>query len=375
VRKTPLFESHQSLGAKFTEFGGWEMPVRYSGLSEEHHCVRDHVGLFDVSHMGEIFVTGEKAFEFLQYVTTNDLSTISVGQAQYALLCNEQGGVVDDIISYFISENQYLLCVNASNAQKDYEWLISQKEKLNFSSLEISNLSDSYGQIAVQGPKARALVSEVFDSEIFPGQTEISKLEPFHFSYQQTTGEPFSLLIASTGYTGEDGFEIFCLAEETPRIWEQLLEKGAKHSVQPIGLGARDTLRLEVAYPLHGHELRDDLIALSSNVSWTIKFDKGSFVGKEALEASKKVGIENRLIGFEIEDRGIAREGAKILDEKANEIGWVSSGTMTPTVGRAIGLAFVNRKKFAESEEILAEVRGKHLKLRHVKLPFYRREK
>lgn len=370
MRKTPLFESHASLGAKFTEFGGWEMPVRYKGLVEEHNCVRKRVGLFDVSHMGEILIKGENALRFLQMATTNDLSKVSMGQAQYALLCNQSGGVVDDIISYFVSDNEYLLCVNAANTQKDVEWLSLQLNSLGLDSVSIEDVSSNYGQIAVQGPKARELVGEIFSQ-----YREISTLKPFSFICEKPQTGDFDLLIACTGYTGEDGFEIFCKTAATLEIWNQLLAVGEQFGVQPIGLGARDTLRLEVAYPLHGHELKDDLLALSSNVSWTIKFDKEFFIGKEALVQAKEKGVSQNLIGFEVIDRGIAREGARIFNQDDLEIGWVSSGTMTPTVGRAIGLAFVDTQKMSVSTEIFAEIRSKKLQIRKVKLPFYRSKK
>jgi len=368
LRKTPLFESHKSLGAKFTEFGGWEMPVRYTSLKDEHECVRTKVGLFDVSHMGEIFVSGKGALSFLQLVTTNDLSKISHGQAQYALLCNEKGGVVDDIISYFIRDDFYMLCVNAANCEKDFVWLNKQLENSGLKDVNLDNASADYGQIAIQGPSAEKLLEKVMS-------LSLSDLSAFSFLTIDTDNSQRPTLIARTGYTGEDGFEVFSSNQETKSLWQSLLEQGEEFGVQAIGLGARDTLRLEVAYPLHGHELTDDLIALSSNVSWTIKLKKGEFIGREALATAKQSGVKHKLKGFSVDGRGIVREGAKIFDDSGKEIGWVSSGTMTPTVGKAVALAFVDVNSLKNTSAFKAEVRGKMLNLKLEKLPFYRREK
>lgn len=335
LKRTPLFDSHLQLGAKMVPFAGYEMPVQYpSGLIEEHNAVRTGVGIFDVSHMGEIFVSGDSALSFLQRVACNDVSKLEIGKAQYSALLNEDGGVIDDIIVYKLGDKRYLLCVNASNTEKDFEWLKEQ----NREKVEIDNQSALWGQIAVQGPKAKDLVS--------------SSLK--YFECEQVDDK----IIARTGYTGEDGFEIFVRADKTEELWNDLIKSGAV----PCGLGARDTLRLEACYPLHGHELREDISAIESGLGWIVKFSKGDFIGKEALEKN----FNRRLVGFFVIDPGIVRDGARVFDENGELCGFVTSGTKTPTVGKALGLALVSK------EPKTAEVRGKRLKIEVTKTPFYK---
>ena len=370
-KKTPLYENHRAAGAKFTEFGGWLMPVTYSGLVDEHHSVRNGAGLFDVSHMGEITVRGPEAFAFLQYVTSNDVSQLRVGTAQYSLLLNPNGGVVDDIIVYKFADDDYFLCVNASNTPKDFAWLTEH----NTFNCKVTDESANYSQVALQGPRARDILAkllkvsrELVAESAFPA-----------FTFQRTNivlpkMGTTAVIVACTGYTGEDGFEIFAPAAAGPELWEQLLSLGADVPLKPAGLGARDTLRLEVCYPLHGHELSDTVSALSSAVGWVIKFNKGEFVGKEPLLREKAAGVKRRLVGLEVLDRGIIREGAKLFTaDGSREIGWVTSGTKPPTVDRAVALGFVPDTLAELGTELKAEVRGKLLAVKVIAKPFYKR--
>ena len=371
-KRTVLYDCHKKLGAKFTEFGGWEMPVLYSGLVDEHNTVRTGVGIFDVSHMGEVFVRGDRAEEFLQYITSNDLSKVGPGQAQYSLLLNERGGVVDDIIVYVLGKNDYLICVNAANTEKDYAWMTSK----NTFGVTIENRSAEFAQIAIQGPKAREVVQTLL--HLAPSAVSATAFRPFTFrrmKWETAPGAP-EIIVACTGYTGEDGFEIFCPTEAGPQLWNSLMEVGAPYGLKPAGLGARDTLRLEVCYPLHGHELSDDLPATGCGVSWVIKFDKGEFLGKKALLEVKEQGLKQTIVGLEVLDPGIIREGAKLYPaeatspETSSPIGVVSSGTKPPTVGKAIGIGFVPPSHAKVGPPLKAEVRGKLLSVKTVSRPF-----
>jgi len=365
-KKTPLYDEHKSLGARFTEFSGWTMPVSYSGLVDEHNAVRTAAGLFDVSHMGEIFVSGPNAKNFLQFVATNDIEKLKDGQAQYSLLLNENGGVVDDIIVYRIAEENFLLCVNAGNADKDWKWLEHCNKNFN---ARLENASPDFGQVALQGPKAREILQQArndFSENGFP---------PFTFQTIRWNFEsgPAEIIIACTGYTGEDGFELFCPSEHVAELWRALLEAGKEHGIKPAGLGARDTLRLEACYPLHGHEIRDDLTPLGAGLGWVIKFET-DFLGKDVLEKEKAQGSPLRLVGLEVLDPGIIRDGAKLSTLDGKEIGWVTSGTKPPTVGKAIGLGYVPAEYAALGTPLTAEVRGKQLKVQVIRKPFYKRQ-
>ncbi len=391
VKRTPLYAAHQRAGARFTEFGGWDMPVQYSGLVQEHHGVRNSVGIFDVSHMGEIRVLGPQALNFLQYASSNDVSKLVPGKAQYSLLLNEAGGVVDDIIVYMFGEESYFLCVNAANTEKDFAWLQERNADGNHgAAAELINVSSEYAQIAVQGPKARHVMSRLcgggsagtdvlasLSESAFPAfsfqEIELSLGSPSLGS--SLGGESVSTILACTGYTGEDGFEVFVAPEKAELLWESLLEVGAEWGILPAGLGARDTLRLEACYPLHGHELGDELSALCSNVSWVIKFDKSAeFYGKSALLSQKESNaVPYTLRGVEVLVPGIVREGAKLFAGE-KEVGWVSSGTKTPTIDKAIGLAFVEKAHAKLGTELEAEVRSRRLKVKLSRLPFYKRE-
>ena len=371
-KKTVLYDCHKRLGAKFTEFGGWEMPVLYSGLVDEHNTVRQAVGIFDVSHMGEVFVRGDRAEEFLQYVASNDLTKIGPGQAQYSLLLNEKGGVVDDIIIYMIDPKYYLICVNAANTEKDFAWLQSK----NTFGVELENKSSAYAQIAIQGPRAREVVAKVLG--LSPTEISPTAFRPFTFRIMKWASAPGSpeVIVACTGYTGEDGFEIFCPSATGPHLWETLIEIGQPFGLKAAGLGARDTLRLEVCYPLHGHELSDDLPALACGSGWVIKFDKGDFIGRDALLKVKEQGAAQTIVGLEVLDPGIIREGAKLYAddttslEGAKPIGFVSSGTKPPTVGKSVAIGFLPPALSKIGTMVKAEVRGKLLQVQVVKRPF-----
>ena len=361
MKRTPLFELHEEAGARFVPFAGYEMPVQYAGVIAEHHCVRESAGLFDVSHMGEIFVEGADAEQFLSEVTPNDVKSLVDGKAQYSALLNDNGGVIDDLIIYRFRQDSFLLCVNAANVDAAFSWLESKQGGRD---LSVKNESENWAQIAIQGPKAvktlRAVVSD------------LPEVEGFHFVEHKLFG--VRGIFARTGYTGEDGFEIFLPNDAAPKLWTALLDAGKEDGVMPIGLGARDSLRLEPCYPLHGHELGEDISALESGLGWIVKFDKGDdFIGRSALLKQKEAGVPRKLRGFFISDRGLARHGDKVFNASGEEIGVVTSGTKTPTVNKALGLALLRTSDAAIGESVEIEVRGRRLAAELVKTPFYKR--
>lgn len=337
------------------DFAGWYMPVQYEGIRAEHLCVRNDVGLFDVSHMGEIFVRGPKALETLQWTTTNDVSRLQPGQAHYSLLTNEQGGVVDDLIIYCINSQEYLLCVNASNIEKDFDWLRAHNR-----GAEIVDESAVWGQIAIQGPKALALATKVLKFDL--------QLPYFHFS--QAPFANTSVLIARTGYTGEEGVEVFVPREATAPLWRTLLEVGQSFGVKPIGLGARDTLRLEMAYCLYGHELNDTTNPYEANLGWVIKPQAKDFVGKNPILKGKNEGLTKKLVGLKMLDKGIPRQNYRIFSAAGTEVGFITSGTHSPSLDLPIGLAYLSLDLCNEGQEIFVDIRGRHAKAVVVKLPF-----
>ncbi len=360
MQKTPLYEQHKQLGAKMVNFGGWEMPVSYSGVLKEHHAVRTKAGLFDVSHMGEIWVEGPEAEAYLQFLTCNDLSLAQNGQCQYNLLMNEQGGAIDDIIVNKINSNTFLVCVNASNTEKDWAWF--QKQAKNFN-VKIENKSKEYALIALQGPEAENILSNFCP--------KISALKTFYFC--EDYFKERKILIARTGYTGEDGFEIYCKPEEAAFIWNALLEKGAPLGLVPCGLGARDTLRLEMAYPLYGHELSDEIGPLEANLGWVIKINKGNFIGKEALMSKKENGISPKRIAFIMQEDGIARAEYPIFSGD-DKVGWVASGTYSPSLDKNIGCGYVRSDIAKINNDIWIEIRGKKKLAKVVAMPLYKKK-
>jgi aminomethyltransferase len=362
TNKTPLNENHKRRGAKMVSFAGWEMPIQYTQLKEEHHCVRNQVGLFDVSHMGEIRFKGDLALTTLQWLTTNDVSKLEAGQAQYSLLPNASGGLVDDIIVYCLSKNSdYLVCVNASNKDKDFDWMVK-----NNKGAEIVDESSQWGQIAVQGPKAHELLNAVFN-ESFESVKNFSVLGR---SFKNHKGQPVEIILATTGYTGERGAEIFVPWSETESLWDLLLEKGAPLGVQPIGLGARDTLRTEMKYSLYGHEINDELNPYAAGLGWAIKPDAKDFMGRTQILKHKEQGLAQKLVGFRMLEKGIPRETYKLLSKGGSPTGWVTSGTHSPTLDAPIGIGYVKTQDAELGTEIMVDIRGRQVKAQICKTPF-----
>lgn len=366
LKRTPLYEEHLKLGGKMVPFAGWEMPVKYIGLIEEHLCVRKSAGLFDVSHMGEIFVSGKEAELALSYLCCNDVTKLEPGRAQYSAITNSKGGIVDDVIIYRFNKNEfdkaeYLVCVNASNVEKVEDWF----SKNNKFDAEFKNRSDEFGQIAIQGPEAISIF------EKFSGIVVRDNLTPF--SHRLLSICDSDVIVARTGYSGEDGLELFVPWEATLKIWQGLYECGQSSGLIACGLGARDTLRLEACYPLYGHELAEDVSAIESGIGFFVKISDRDFMGREVLKAHKEEGSPRSLIGFTVVDPGIVRDQVKLFDHNSNEIGWVTSGTKTPCFERPIGMAIVKREFAKVDAEIFADVRGKLIKCHVSKKPFYKR--
>lgn len=356
-KRTPLAEEHIQLGARMVDFAGWYMPVQYVGIKEEHLGVRQNVGLFDVSHMGEVRVKGPNALATLEWLTTNDVSRLNNGEAQYSLLPNENGGLVDDIIVYCLEKNSdYLVCVNASNTDKDFAWMLK-----NNRGAEITNESSKWAQIAVQGPKAHALCQEVLNLS-----TETMK--PFTFTRAKFEGH--EIIVATTGYTGEKGCEIFIENNGAVALWRALIAKGQPHNVMPIGLGARDTLRTEMKYSLYGHEIDDTTNPYAAELGWVIKPTKKDFIGKTKILAEKESGLKKKLIGFKLLEKGIPRQGYSLLSFDNQEIGKVTSGTLSPSLDAPIGIAYVDQNFAQQGSEFLVDIRGRKVKAQVCKTPF-----
>ena len=354
--RTPLYDAHLRAGARMVEFAGWEMPVQYAGLLAEHAAVRTQVGLFDVSHMGEVVFRGPKALAALQAVFTNDLSKVADGQAQYGCLCRETGGIVDDVVIYRRSAEDLLVCVNAGNRQKDHEWLAGHA-----GGADVKNESDEWGQLALQGPLAAQLLQRLCD-------VNLSQVKTYRFAPGKVAGRP--CLVARTGYTGEDGFELFCRAEDATPLWDALLEAGKPEAIQPAGLGCRDSLRLEMAYRLYGSDMDDDATPLEAGLGWVVKLDKGDFVGRDALLRQKAAGLSRKLVGFQLSQAGIARHGYPVVQD-GREIGVVTSGTRSPSLGTSIGLAYLPPALAAEGSTFAVDIRGRPVAATVVKTPFY----
>ncbi|KGL45196.1 glycine cleavage system aminomethyltransferase GcvT [Listeria sp. SHR_NRA_18] len=359
LKKTPIFPLYEKYGAKTIDFGGWDLPVQFSGIKAEHEAVRTDAGLFDVSHMGEVAVQGTGSLPFLQKVLSNDISKLKIGKAQYNIMCYETGGVVDDLVVYMRADDDYLLVVNASNTEKDFEWL----EKHASEGVNVQNVSADYGQLALQGPNAEAILATLTNADL-------AALTFFGF-VDNVEVAGVTALISRSGYTGEDGFEIYTKASDTPQVWEAILEKG----VLPIGLGARDTLRFEANLALYGQELTQDISPLEAGVGFAVKLKKeADFIGKHALLAQKEAGLSRKSVGIELIDRGIPRHDYKVfMGDK--EIGIVTSGTQSPTLGKNLGLALIDIDYTALDTEVEVEVRNKKLKAKVVPTPFYKRAK
>lgn len=360
MKKTALTQTHIDLGAKMVEFAGYYMPIQYSNLIQEHEQVRKGVGVFDVSHMGEFLISGEKALDLIQYVTSNDASKLTIGKVQYSCLPNENGGIVDDLLVYRVKEDEYLLVVNASNIDKDWDWISKHNEKFGAT---MRNISYDYSLLAIQGPKAIEVLQKLTD-------VNLSEIEYYNFVVGPMAGLPY-VIISNTGYTGAGGFEIYMKNSEAETIWNAVFEAGKEFGILPAGLGCRDTLRLEMAFCLYGNDINDTTSPIEAGLGWITKFTK-DFVNKEYIQNHKTNGTSKKLVGFEMIDKGIPRQHYPIVDANGNVIGEVTSGTQSPSLGKAIGMGYVAMSHTSENSEIYIEVRGKHLKAKVVKTPFYK---
>lgn len=361
MKRTPLYEEHVQLGAKITEFAGWEMPLYYTSIVKEVDAVRHRAGIFDLSHMGELLVSGPHALDLIQYVTTNDAAALSVGRAQYTLMCDEHGGIIDDLIVYRIASDEYLLIVNASNIDSDFAWI----EENNELEADCENRSDDFGIIAVQGPLSQEILRLVVD-------TDLSALRRFGVVMARV-GDA-QAWIARTGYTGEDGFEICCRNTDSPGIWELVIQAGRPLGLEPVGLGARDVLRLEAAYPLYGNELTRQTTPVDAHLLWVVQFSKGDFLGKEAILQVKELGPQKLLAGLSTEQRCVPRHDQQITAD-GMLVGHVTSGTFSPTLGKAITLAYLRPEYTGVGTHVEVDIRGKLCLCEVVPTPFYRVKK
>jgi len=356
LRRTPLFPVHVKAGAKMVPFGGWEMPVQYVGIIEEHRAVRRAEGLFDISHMGEFEVAGPQALRLLQRLTTNDAATLAVGQVQYSLLCYPDGGIVDDLTVYRLAEDRFMLTVNAANIDKDWAWVCEHGGEARW-----RNISAETALLAVQGPKAEECVQRLADRDL-------SGIRYYRFAEGRVAGAP--ALLSRTGYTGEDGFELYVAAADAEQLWSALLEAGEPDGIMPVGLGARDTLRLEMRYALYGNDIDQTANPLEAGLGWVVKLAKGDFIGRSAIEKVKAEGVRRKLVGFEMVDRAVPRHGYKIFKD-GREVGVVTSGSYGPAVDKYIGLGYVAAEFAQEGTEIDVEVRGTPRRARIIPTPFY----
>lgn len=363
LKRTPLFPHYAKYGAKTIDFGGWELPVQFSSIIEEHEAVRNRAGLFDVSHMGEVIIRGKDALSLIQYLVTNDASKIEIGQAIYSPMCYPEGGIVDDLLIYRTAEEEYLLVVNASNTEKDMEWIEKHRE----GDVEVVNISNDTAQIAIQGPLAQDILQKLTSFNL-------GEIGFFRFKEDvEVSGK--KALVSRSGYTGEDGFEIYCSPEDVGELWNTLLEVGKSDGLLPCGLGSRDTLRFEAKLPLYGQELSPEISPLEAGLGMWVKLDKEmDFVGKEFLKEQKAKGVPRKIVGIEMIDRGIPRHGYPVFVNDT-QIGTVTTGTQSPTLKKNVGLVLINSELAKEGQEVFVEIRGKHLKAVIVKTPFYRRNK
>jgi aminomethyltransferase len=356
LKKTPLNEVEKALGGRMVDFGGWELPVQFSGILEEHEAVRTDVGVFDVSHMGEITVRGPQALDLLQRSTCNDVAKLVDGRAHYTGLLYPNGGFVDDILIYQIAPNDFFIVVNASNSDKGFAWLQQAAQGMD---VEVRNRSADYAQLALQGPNAERVLQTMTS-------IPLGDIKYYHFDRGDVDGA--AAIVSRTGYTGEDGFEIYVTPEHAPRILQKLVDAGVK----PCGLGARDTLRLEAKMALYGNDIDDTTTPIEADLAWIVKLDKGDFTGRNVLAREKQEGPRRKLVGFEMVDRGIARHGYPVVDG-GEEIGVVTSGTHSPTLKKSIGLAYLPLDKSAQGTELMILIRGKETRARVVPTPFYKR--
>ena len=364
-QQTPLYQTHVDLGAKMTPFAGFDMPVQYSGIIDEHMAVRNGVGVFDVSHMGEILVTGSNAFAFVQHLVSNDAAKLYDGKAMYTVMCRPDGGIIDDLLVYQLGSERFLLVINASNIESDYAWMQEQ----NSMGAVLANLSDDIGLIAVQGPKAFDTVNKI-------ASIEVKELKFYHF--QELKPDSFfgceNAILSHTGYTGEQGLEIYCDAVKTPEVWKALMNAGEEFGIKAIGLGARDTLRLEAGFCLYGNDITLDTNPLEAGLGWLTKLDTEDFVGKESILRAKETGLQRKLVGFVAQERGIPRQGDAILDSTGIEIGHVTSGTQSPLLRAGIGLGYVSNvpDHISPGSELSIRSRNRTFKVEVKRPPFHK---
>ena len=361
MKETALTRTHIDLGAKMTEFAGYNMPIVYSGVTEEHQKVREGVGVFDVSHMGEFLLSGDNAIDLIQKISTNDASKLVDGQAQYSCMTNEKGGIVDDLLIYRQSADQFMLVVNAANIEKDWNWIQSQ----NSMNASMADVSEDMSLLAVQGPKALETLQKLTDEDM-------EQIKFYHFKQCSFAGLD-NILISATGYTGSGGFEVYIPSGNSVHVWDSIFEAGKAHGIRPIGLAARDTLRLEMGFCLYGNDIDDESNPLEAGLSWITKFSK-DFVASEKLKAVKEQGVNRKLVGFEMVDRGVPRPGYEIANGNGPAIGKVTSGTQSPSLGKGIGLGYVPVEYSKPDTEISIAVRNKSLRAKVVKLPFYKKQ-
>lgn len=368
LKRTPIFPEYEKYGAKTIDFGGWDLPVQFTGIKDEHHATRTKAGLFDVSHMGEIIVKGPEAKQFLQTMTTNDLDRLTPKRAQYTFLCNENGGVVDDLIIYMLEEEHYFLVVNAANIEKDYNWLVEHNTYRD-EKVEIIDESDHYSILAIQGPLAEKILQQLTD-------TDLSQINPFRFETEvEFEGISDATMVSRSGYTGEDGFEVYVSPESAADLWNALLEAGKGDGLVPAGLGARDTLRFEAGLPLYGQELSETISPIEAGLKFAVKVDKETdFIGKEELQKQIEHGTERKIVGIEMIDKGIPRTGYDVLvDDQV--VGEVTTGTQSPTLQKNIGNVLIQTEYAEIGTEVTVQVRKRKLKAKIVPTPFYKREK
>ncbi|WP_046757999.1 glycine cleavage system aminomethyltransferase GcvT [Kordia jejudonensis] len=360
MKDTALTEIHKALGAKMVPFAGYNMPVQYEGVKVEHETVRNGVGVFDVSHMGEFVISGPNALALIQKIATNDASKLVDGKAQYSCMPNNDGGIVDDLIIYRVNEEKYILVVNASNIEKDWNWISSHNDV----GAEMRDVSENYSLLAIQGPKAVEAMQSLTT-------VDLSTIKYYTFQIDTFAGVE-NVIISATGYTGSGGFEIYCKNEVVEEVWNKVFEAGADFGIKPIGLAARDTLRLEMGYCLYGNDIDDTTSPIEAGLGWITKFTK-DFVNREQLEAQKRAGVERKLIAFEMQERGIPRQGYDIVDGNGNKIGNVTSGTMSPSMGIGIGLGYVPTVFTDVGSNIYIQIRKNSVAAKVVKLPFYKK--
>ena len=360
MKNTALSHIHESLGAKMVPFAGYNMPVQYEGVNAEHETVRTSVGVFDVSHMGEFFLKGENALALIQKVTSNDASKLVDGKAQYSCLPNNDGGIVDDLIVYKIADNDYMLVVNASNIDKDWHWISAHNDL----GVNMTNASDDYSLLAIQGPKAAAAMQSLTT-------IDLANMAYYSFQIGEFAGIQ-NVIVSATGYTGSGGFEIYFKNEDAETIWNKVFEAGAAFGIKPIGLAARDTLRLEMGFCLYGNDINDTTSPIEAGLGWITKFDK-EFTNYANLKAQKETGVSKKLVGFELIERGIPRHDYEIVDAEGNNIGIVTSGTMAPSLGKGIGMGYVKSEFAGLDSEIFIQIRNNKVAAKVVKMPFYKK--